>query len=109
MPHWDQYNPWRDKIVYVPLEELAEALADGSQVRLADGNVVEYTPELMLEHWRQYGYELDAYLLPGQALGFSIGVRYGSHAPDYLSLHARDQSKIEDLYARHAQAPSVRH
>jgi hypothetical protein len=109
MAHWDQYNPWRDKIVYVPPEELAEALADGSQVRLPDGSVVEYTAELMLEHWRQNSYEIDAYLLPGQPLGFSVGIRYGSHGSEYLSPYVRDQSKIEALHARYADVPSIRH
>jgi hypothetical protein len=109
MSQWDQYNPWREKIVYVPAEELAEALADGSTIKLTDGSVVEYTPELMLEHWHQNSYNIDAYILPGQALGFSVGVRYGSHGAEYLSLYVRDQSKIEDLYARYVDVPSIRH
>lgn len=107
MAYWDEYNPWREKIVYVPLEELAEALADGSNIQLTDGSVVEYTPELMIEHWQQYSYNLDAYILPGQPLGFSMGVRYGSHGPEYLSLHVRDQGKIEALYAKYADVPSI--
>lgn len=109
MAHWDNYNPWREKLVYVPLEELAEALADGSSIRLPDGSVVEYTAELMLEHWQRNSYCLDAYILPGQALGFSVGVRYGSHGSEYLSLHARDQSRIKELYERYKDTPSFKH
>jgi len=109
MSHWDQYNPWREKVVYVPLEELADALADGSSIELQDGSIVEYTAELMLEHWRQNSYELDAYILPGQALGYSVGVRYGSHGAEYLSLYVRDQSRIEELYRRYVEAPSITH
>lgn len=109
MSHWDQYNPWREKIVYVPLEELADALADGSSIELQDGSIVEYTAELMLEHWRRNSYELDAYILPGQALGYSVGVRYGSHGAEYLSLYVRDQSRIEELYQRYVEAPSITH
>lgn len=109
MSHWDQYNPWREKVVYVPLEELADALADGSSIELQDGSIVEYTAELMLEHWRQNSYELDAYILPGQALGYSVGVRYGSHGAEYLSLYVRDQSRIEELYQRYVEAPSITH
>lgn len=109
MAHWDQYNPWRELIVYVPIEELAEALADGSSIRLGDGSVVEYTPELMLRQWQQYSYNLDAYILPRQELGFSVGVRYGSHEGEYLSLHVRDQSKIEALYGLYAEVPAARH
>lgn len=29
MPHWHEHNPWADVVVYVPLEQLAEAVAGG--------------------------------------------------------------------------------
>lgn len=109
MSYWDQYNPWREKAVYVPLEELAEALADGSSIRLGDGSVVEYTAALMLENWHRYSYELDGYILPGPTLEYSVGVRYGSHDNEYLSLHVRDQSRIDDLYQRYVETPSIKH
>jgi hypothetical protein len=109
MAYWDQYNPWREKAVYVPLEELAEALADGSTVRLVDGSVVDYTAELMLEHWHRNSFNLDGYILPNDVLGYSVGVRYGSHQDEYLSLHARDRSKIEALYLQYAEAHGLTH
>jgi hypothetical protein len=108
MTYWDQYNPWRERAVYVPIEELAEALADGSNVKLSDGTVAEYTAEFILEHCQQYSLNLDAYILPSDVLGYSVGVRYGSHGPEYLSLYARDKSKIEELYARYVDVPSIR-
>ncbi|NTF17794.1 hypothetical protein G6L37_05225 [Agrobacterium rubi] len=118
MTHWDQYNPWRDRLVYVPIEELAEALADGSSIRLQDGSVVEYTAELMLKHWRSNSYELDAYVLPDQALdayilpnqafGHSVGIRYGSHGHEYLSPLVRDQSRVDELYRRYVEAPALK-
>lgn len=109
MSEWDTYNPWRERVVYVPLEELAEILADGRPARLSDGSTVELTAEVLLENWRQYGFELDGYLLPGQPLGFAAGVRFGSRGSDYLSLYVPDQSKAEDLHARYVQVPSLRH
>lgn len=109
MANWDQYNPWREKLVYVPLEELAEALADDSNVQLPDGRVVKNTAERLLGNWQQYGYELDGYLLPNDVLGYSVGVRYGSHDNEYLSLYARDRSKIEALYLQYASAPGMTH
>lgn len=108
MAHWDQYNPWRERVVYVPLEELADALADGSSVQLPDGRVVEYTAELMLEHWRQNSYELDGYILPNGPHGLSVGVRFGSHGHEYLSLHVRDWGKIQELHDRYADTPSMK-
>lgn len=106
MSHWHEYNPWQDKVVYVPIEELAEALA-GGQVRLPDGSIAENDKERLLEVWDQYSHLLDAYILPGQALGFSAGIRYGSHGPEYLSLYIRDQSAVRELFERYSAEPSA--
>jgi hypothetical protein len=105
MAHWDQDNPWREKLVYVPLEELADALADGRTIQLTDGSVVEYTPELMMEHWHQYSDQLDAYLIPGAEFGYSVGIRYGANDSDYLSLYAPDQTKLLYLFQQYSQQP----
>lgn len=101
MAKWHDYNPWKDSIVYVPVEELAEALADGRQISLQNGTTVEYTAEMMLEHWHEASYEIDAYILP-RAHGYSVGIRYGSHGDQYLSPHVPDNDRIHDLFLRHS-------
>lgn len=82
-PHWP--NPWSD-VVYVPLEELAE-VAQGIGERWSDlqGSPFIMTTEMMLEHWRQAGDKLDAYILPCPSGYHCIGIRYGAEGPQYLS------------------------
>lgn len=107
MSHWHDYNPWAERVVYVPIEELAEVLA-GGQIQLVDGTVAENDKEQMLASWNRVGYSLDAYLLPNQAFGFSAGIRYGSHDNEYLSLYVRDQTLVWELYERHCADPIPR-
>lgn len=101
MAHWDAENPWRDGLVYVPIEELAEALS-GGQVKIGrDGNVVERTAKYNLERWRKYGDKLDAYVLPSSDGLHSAGVRYGPEGDEYLSPAAIYPEKLDELVSRY--------
>jgi hypothetical protein len=69
-PHWP--NPWHDKIVYVPIEELG-ALVSPMAVGM----------------WRSFGDKLDAYVFRKPSIHASYGVRYGAEGNEYLSPGAR--------------------
>lgn len=43
------------------------------------------TKERMLEHWKQAGDKLDAYILPCPNGWHCIGIRYGAEGYQYLS------------------------
>lgn len=73
--HWHEFNPWADKLIYVPLETAAFLCG------------YSWTAETTLEHWRQYGDKFDAYVLPQPNGHHSIGVRYGAEGDEYLSPH----------------------
>ena len=98
--HWHESNPWKDKIVYVPIEELAEALA-GGDIRLPDGSIVPYDADFLLDHWNGLGERLDAYILPGSPSGNSPGVRYGEDGPDYASPGARNREALQELLEKY--------
>jgi hypothetical protein len=84
--HWDAFNPWRDCIVYVPIERLAECSAGGN-ISTQEG-VVPLTVEWLLKHWAQCGRDkLDAYILPQPHGRHSLGVRYGLEGSEYYSPH----------------------
>ena len=75
--YWHKYNPWADKILYIPIED-AVALCD-------------YGPRAIneiLENWRQHGNKLDAYILPQPSGHHCIGIRYGKEASEYISAFA---------------------
>lgn len=98
-PYWHKYNPWRDKLVYVSLEELAECVAGGTIYR-QDESHVAYDEAYVLSAFRRYGKKLDAYLLPQMGLGYvSCGVRYGPAGDQYLSPSGH-QDKIKALLQR---------
>lgn len=103
-PHWP--NPWPD-VVYVPIEELAECHAGlGQRYGDVDGKSYILTKERVLEHWRRAGEKLDAYILP-QPSGFhSIGIRYGSEGPDYLS-PLGECSKVTALLGKYKKGNGV--
>lgn len=80
-PYWHNRNPWKDKLVYVTLDEINE--------------IINYEP-----NWRQHDYRLDPYLLPSpDPEYFSAGVRFGPEGADYISLHI-DQMKTQALFAK---------
>lgn len=84
VPHWHEYNPWKDHIVYVPLEELAECHHALGRLLASHGKEpIVYTVRHTLEHWRQCGPKLDAYILTGKII--TGGVRYGRKGEQYLS------------------------
>lgn len=100
-PHWT--NPW-DDVVYVPIEELVDcAYGLGKTWTDVDGSSFIMTRERMLEHWKQAGDKLDAYILPCGSGHHSIGVRYGEDGPEYLSPHG-DTAKVEALLQKYKPA-----
>jgi hypothetical protein len=104
MPHWHDDNPWADAVVYVPMEELAEAVAGGPHESGTDGASVEQT----LAHWRAAGPRLDAYVLPQPDGRHSVGIRYGAEGHEYLSPLNRAPDRVAalaDLYAAASPAP----
>ena len=102
-PHWHEQNPWRDQIVYVPIERLAECVAGGT-ILDADGVVRPYDVPWLLAHWAQCGRDkLDAYILPQPHGRHSIGVRYGADGPDYFSPHNAHPEKTAALLAEYSK------
>lgn len=96
-PHWP--NPWH--VVYVPIEELAGAVAGlGKTWRDVDGSTFIMTEERTLEHWRQAGDKLDAYILPQRSGFHSIGIRYGAEGSEYLSPMS-DVAKVQALLKKY--------
>lgn len=87
--HWHAVNPWRDCVVYVPIERLAECIAGGTRGETKG-------KDWLLAHWRTYGKRLDAYVLQGKS-PHSIGVRYGAEGNQYLSPHNSNPRKIAAL------------
>jgi hypothetical protein len=89
-PFWHFFNPWKDKVVYVPIKRLAECVSD-------DPRDVSY----MLERWTQRGVEVDAYILPQQHVGHLMGIRYGARDYEYYSPHnvhpERTQRLLEEF------------
>lgn len=102
--HWHDANPWRDDIVYVPIERLAECVAGGT-IREIDGSVVPYDVARVLRHFGQVGRrKLDAYILP-QPDGFhSLGVRYGAAGSEYYSPHNAHPEKTQALLEEFSRA-----
>lgn len=83
-PHWP--NPWDDGAVYVPIEELAlcyDGLGKGCID--IDGSRFVWTVDRVLEHWKQAGDKLDAYILPQPSGWHDIGIRYGIKGNQYMS------------------------
>lgn len=98
--HWHDHNPWADKVVYVPLEALAEAVAGGN-IQLSDGSIVARDQAFMLDHFLQYGDRLDAYILPNALSGNLLGVRYGGEDREYLSPHNCNPELVEELLEKY--------
>lgn len=97
-PHW--VNPWEDAIP-VPIEELVEC-AHGIGERFRDSNDTTFimTKERMLEHWKQAGDKLDAYILLCPSGWHCIGIRYGEEGSQYLSPMG-DKDKVTALLRRY--------
>jgi len=83
-PWWDEYNPWREHLVYVPLQDLAKCvLGFGKDIDTNEPVPVTYGYDLVMRIWRQNGHRLDGYILVGPVI--TAGVRYGPDPGDYLS------------------------
>lgn len=105
--HWHADNPWADKVVYVPLERLAAALAGGSIGIGLTGKSVPYDVAFILKHWGHYGDRLDAYILPQPGeVRHSVGVRYGAFSAEYLSPHNCNPEKVEALLREFSESGS---
>lgn len=89
MTHW--INPWENAIP-VPVEELAEALAEGTVG-------TDYDKDYLIKYWGTFGDKLDAYFLenPLSPYGLSAGVRFGNRGDRYLSPYIRDIGKARTL------------
>ena len=97
-PHWK--NPWDDAIP-VPIEELVEcAHGIGESWGDIDGTSFIMTKERMLEHWKQAGDKLDAYILPCPSGWHCIGIRYGAEGSQYLS-PAANKEKVAALLRKY--------
>jgi hypothetical protein len=82
--YWHDHNPWKDSLIYVPIDELAEAsMLIGSNVRMPDQSIKLFTKADVLAHWGQYGNQLDPYVLTGKTI--TGGIRYGAEGHQYLS------------------------
>jgi hypothetical protein len=99
--HWHDQNPWRDQIVYVPIERLAACVAGGTVLDV-DGVVRPYSVAWLLAHWAQAGRDkLDAYILPQPDGRHSLGVRWGAEGPEYFSPHNAHPEKTLALLAEY--------
>ena len=97
-PHWP--NPY--KVVYVPIEELAECHAGlGQLYRDLDGSTHTLTKEKILEWWGA-DKKVDAYILPQPSGEHCIGIRYGSEDHQYLS-PLGDRTKVASLLRKYRQ------
>jgi len=102
MHHWREHNPWEDRAVYVPVEELAECVS-GGLIGLPDGSTVRNTTEFVLSRWHeQCGDRLDAYILPQPNQRHLLGVRFGPEGPQYLAPHSGKRDMVEDLLRRYS-------
>ena len=88
MTYWHDSNPWHERAVYVPVDELASALRP------------DVDPSETLAGWMRFGDRLDAYVLRDSS-GYHAGIRYGGNGPDYLSPTIRHVDRIEELYDLH--------
>ena len=61
--HWHFDNPWRDKAIYVPLQDMV--------------------PINHQRYHADFGPNLDAYLLPQPDGSFEAGIRYGKEPHQY--------------------------
>lgn len=81
--YWHSSNPWKDELIYVPIEELAACVVFIDRpIQTKDGPVTA-SLQFVLDMWRSHGSKLDAYILTGRT--FTAGVRFGPDGPDYLS------------------------
>jgi hypothetical protein len=98
-PHWHEYNPWNDHIVYVPILDLAACALS------LENPYNSWTMIDQLAHWTQYGNKLDAYILNSVVL--MGGIRYGRAERDYLS-PGFSLPKLHSLLQIHTPKPKYK-
>jgi hypothetical protein len=107
---WPQPEHWADRVVYVPLRELAlcsESL--GQLQRQSSGTTELVTVDTLMRQWCVPGREVDAYVLP-QPDGTAVaGFRYGADGPDYTSVYC-NQARLQALLEKstHELSPAQR-
>jgi hypothetical protein len=79
--HWHFENPWRQKAIYVPIEDLLPLTHKG--------------------YVSAYGEKLDAYILRQPDGSFQSGVRYGVNEDQYLSPSPIMTTDLKSLVERH--------
>ena len=86
MAHWHDYNPWANKLIYVP--SIAEVIGKKAEARIL----------------KQYGERVDAYILPQpEGIPPSFGVRYGKEGHEYLSPYVWHlQKHLERLITKYS-------
>ncbi len=104
--HWHDVNPWKDDVVYVPIERLAECVAGGMVEHLDTGKVEPHDVAYVLRGWQRTsemrdGAPLDAYILPQPDGHHSLGVRYGAEGSEYYSPHNAHPEKTNALLAEY--------
>jgi len=101
-PFWHDQNPWNDDLIYVPIEELADAcLLIGTRVGIVkDHSSKVYTRQDVLDHWNQYGPNLDPYILPRTHP--TAGVRYGPEGSEYLST-GFSETRLKELIRKYKE------
>ena len=93
MAHWHDFNPWADRLVYVPdLDEFVNCL-------ITSMNHKEY-----MTYVYSYGRRLDAYVLPQSSGDHSAGVRFGPRGSDYLS-PLGDRKMLQKLIDKYGGTP----
>lgn len=98
--HWHERNPWADKVVYVPAEELAEAISGGT-AELQDGTIIPLDKEFFLSRWRKHE-KIDCYILPHPNDKYhSVGVRYGPKGHQYYSPYGRNWDELDKLLIKY--------
>ena len=98
--YWHEYNPWADSVVYVPAEELAEAIAGGTTYILDENRTVPYDAAFILERWFKRG-PVDCYILPQPSGDHSVGARYGKEGSEYFSPYNQNPEKVIALLKKY--------
>lgn len=99
MPHWHKYNPWKNDIVYISLEEAAEC-CEGGLISLGvhnDNVTVQRDKWFLFQQWKLVGDKLDAYILPQPSGDHCIGIRYGKKDYQYLSPGIQNMQNLRKI------------
>lgn len=110
---WDRFNPWRDRLVYVPIEILVHCCTGGSITSLTGFGTKITVPNdanFILAQWHDYRFRygaIDGYILPQPDGNHSIGIRYGEEGSQYLSPYNANPELTEVLLAHYRALQSL--